>query len=237
MIETKQVKIVAGADNADRARAWADRLRERDIDTALGTPVKGDIVVAILSRADARSIPADVIAALDLGLQLIVLKTEPFDVPKLIDHVLSIDAIAPGALDRLIEQIALASTGEASLPLKVLTPNARRTNRSAGIFVGGLAVMMFAVGIVGVGVFGLQRPNDEYDDIDTEVALTRDYFVGPELLYFSTWLPRSTEDAANYQATLQQLPTAWRPLMGLTVTAYARGTPLPPITTPVPEGQ
>ncbi len=238
MIETRPVRVIARETPSDQATFWAARLRERGIEAEAGAPEKGTIAIALLDRADARdarSLPAPLIAALDMSLHIVVLATEPIELPRLINHLPVIDAGAPDALDRLVERIALASAPDAPLPLRVLTPTVARANRSAGVWVTGIVLIMFVAALIGVGVFGLQRPNTEYELLDTAVALTRDFYLEPELLYFSTWLPRSTEDARNYSATLQQLPTAWRPLMGLTVTAYAQGTPLPPITTPVPE--
>lgn len=240
MIEIGQIRVVSGPGHEAAAAAWAEQLRARSLEAATGAVVKGDLVVAVLRAADvpakANTAPAPVLAALDLGLHVVIVQDAPFALPKLIDHVRTVVGTPADekSVAALVSQIAAVGANGVPLPLKVLTPNARRANRSAGAFVGGLALMMFIIGVIGVGVFGLQRPADEYEALDTAVALTRDWLAGPELLYFSTWLPRSTEDAANYSATLQQLPTAYRPLMGLTVTAYAQGTPLPPIATPSP---
>ncbi|MBK8020580.1 MAG: hypothetical protein IPK19_03895 [Chloroflexi bacterium] len=230
------IRIISSAANAARANEVMADLKQVGISAEAGAPARGDVLVAVLSSADAEKLPGAAIDALDMGLHLLIVKLEPFELPKLIDHVPSVDIAAPDYRQQLAAHIADLSSGNAPYAMRVRTPKVKQSNRSTGILVGSLALIMFIIGLIGVGVFGLQAPREEYDDIDTQVALTRDYLAGPELQYFSTWLPRSTEDAANYEATLQQLPTAYRPLMGLTVTAYALGTPLPPITTPVPEG-
>ncbi|MBL8131806.1 MAG: hypothetical protein JNL42_08110 [Anaerolineae bacterium] len=230
------IRVVTRAENSERARRIGDELRQMGFSVESGEPARGDVVVAVLGGSDASDVLPQVVSALDLGLHIVVARLEPFTVPKLIDHLQVIDVAALDFRERLQTQVEAMTSGALPYAMRVRTPKVKRSNRSAGIVVGGLALMMFIVGVIGVAVFGIQAPQEEYDAVDTEVALTRDYFAGPELLYFSTWLPRSTEDAMNYEATLQQLPTAYRPLMGLTVTAYALGTPLPLIATPVPEG-
>lgn len=223
------IRVVSSAANTSRTQVLAQDLTASGKPAEVGAPQKGDIVVAILSPAEHDAIPSGVVEALDLGLHIVVARTEPFDLPKLINHLAAVDLASADARQQLLEEIELLSSSDAPLALKVLTPNTRRSNRSTGIYVVAIVLFMFVVGLIGVGVFHWQAPQEEYAAIDTMAAQTRDFFVGPELLYFSTWLPRSTEDAAHYSATLSQLPTAYRPLMGLTVTAYAQGTPLPTI--------
>lgn len=223
------IRVVSTPSTVERGRSLIRELNQKGIPAEGGAAQKGDLVIALLSASDAHLVPQEVVDALDLGLHIIIARTEQFDLPRLINHLSVIDLDSADALDRLSELIAILASPDAPLAIKVLTPKTRRSNRSTGIYVTSISLIVFILGLIGVGYFGLQAPLEEYDAVDTEAAMTRDFFVGPELQYFSTWLPRSTEDAANYQATLSQLPTAYRPLMGLTVTAYAQGTPMPTI--------
>jgi hypothetical protein len=127
-------------------------------------------------------------------------------------------------LDSLRAPLDAALASDAPAPLKVLTPATRRANRNAGLIVGAVVLLMFLLGLYGIGVLGIQAPQDEYNAVDTEAALTRDVIVRPELEIYSRFLPRSTDDAMNYAATLQAVPTVYRPLMAVTATAYAQGT-------------
>lgn len=223
------IRVVAGSGNEGRAAGVLEDLKRAGVQAESGMPQKGDVVVAVLGTVDSKSVPAAVLKALDLSLHMVIVRTEPFQLPKLINHLRVIDITSPTYRDELVAATETLSAPDAGLALKVLTPNAKRSNRSAGVVVAIIAIFMFAVGIYGVAVLNLEAPVDEYAAVDTAAAMTIQFYVGPELQYFATWLPRSPEDEANFEATLQQLPTAYRPLMGLTMTQYAQGTPMPTI--------
>jgi hypothetical protein len=76
-------------------------------------------------------------------------------------------------------------------------------------------------------VLHLQAPVEEYNGIDTMVALTRDVIVAPQLQIYAEFLPRSTEDATNYVATLLAVPSPYRPLVAQTATAVAQTVAAP----------
>jgi len=78
------------------------------------------------------------------------------------------------------------------------------------------ALLMFLAALYGVGVLGLQYPREEYDQVETQAAATRDAFIEQSL-------PRSTADAAGFAATAERAATALRPLLVATVTARAAG--------------
>lgn len=230
------IRVVAGNGNDERAAGVIEDLKRAGVQAEGGTLQKGDLVVAVLGASESRSVPDVVLKALDLSLHMVIVRTEPFQLPKLINHLVVIDITSATYRDDLLAAIETLSAPDAGLALKVLTPNAKRSNRSTGVIVAIIAIFMFAVGIYGVAVLNLEAPQDAYAAVDTAAAMTIQFYVGPELQYFSTWLPRSPEDEANFEATLQQLPTAYRPLMGLTMTQYAQGTPLPTIApTMMPE--
>lgn len=223
------IRVVAGNGNDGRASGVIEDLNRAGVQAEGGTPQKGDVVVAVLGAPDSGAVPDSVLKALDLSLHMVIVRTESFQLPKLINHLTAIDLASATYREELVAALQTLSAPDAGLALKVLTPNTKRSNRSAGVIVAIIAIFMFAVGIYGVAVLNLEAPQDEYAAVDTAAAMTIQFYVGPELQYFSTWLPRSAEDEANFEATLQQLPTAYRPLMGLTMTQYAEGTAMPTI--------
>jgi hypothetical protein len=117
----------------------------------------------------------------------------------------------------LAEQVHTAQSARA-LHMKVRTPGVKASNRRTGYIVAAAAIVMFLLGLYGVGVLGIQRPEDEYEAVETEVILTRDSYI-------NNALPRSTEDAANFQATVRAAAPTLRPILAATATSIAAGTP------------
>lgn len=216
------------ADAALAARLERD-LRGAGYDFDGGTPV----VIPLLSPAALkdRAFNDAINAALDGGQHITPVIAAPIDaIPHVLDHLPAADMREGYALDALKANVDAALSPDARLPMRVLTPSRRQANRSAGLFVALLALIMFGVGLYGIGVLGIQRPQEEYDNIDTEVALTRNPLVAPVLATYAQFLPRSSEEAANYESTLRAVPTVYRPLVMVTATAYAENAARPQVT-------
>jgi len=235
------IRVIANENNSARAQTLIAELRQAGFPADTGIPAQGDTLLAVLQKSDIAIANSPLMASLhrafDLSLHIIIVRLEDFPLPNLINHLTVVDLFNPNHFDVLRAELETLAAPNAPLPVRVLTPQKRRSNRSTGIIVATFSLVMFVAGLYGVGVLGIRAPVAEYNEIDTQVALTRDVLIGPELEYFSTWIPRSTEDAIAYEATLRQLPTAYRPLMGLTVTAYANlsnGTPFAATATPQP---
>jgi hypothetical protein len=178
------------------------------------SPNTHDVLIALISsvsNADS-STQAAIIQALDSAHHVIPVQVTPAPLPALISHLSALDFSNGYPLNALLERINTATSPDARLPLKVLTPSVRRANRSTGTWLAILAVIWFIIGIVMVGFFGIQAPREEYNGIDTEVAATID-------AYLSANLPHTTEEAAHFPATLQAAPTAQRPYLEATATA------------------
>lgn len=201
--------------NAPADAALAARL-EADLRAAGALPVPAGLLVAVLSPAAAANsdVQAALEAALDAGQPILPVLAAPTALPKLIDHLPALDfsqGYDAAALRRAVEALAAPDAG---LPLKVITPRVRRANRRIGYWLAALAIFWFVTGLILVGVFGVQAPRREYDAVETEIVLTRDYYLEQNR-------PRTTEDAANFPATLQAAPTAQRPFLIATATAIA----------------
>jgi hypothetical protein len=176
------------------------------------------ILVAVLSPQGIESAPVqqEIISALDNSSHIIPIITQPMMLPRMIDHLTALDFSQGYPMDALISQIALVQSGRAPLPLRVLTPKVRQSNRMAAYVLVALALMMFFVGVYIIGVQGVEFPEREYDQVSTEVKMTIDASVNN---FAATNLPRSTSEAENFPATVQAAPTAQRPLLSATATA------------------
>lgn len=197
------------------------------------------IAIAVMSQAafdDAR-IYEQIEAALDAGQHVVFVAREPLKLPRTVDHLRVIDYTSGDGPQTLRETIAALSAEGARLPLKVRTASVRRANRQAGIVIGAIVLFMFAVGVYGVGVLGIQAPRDEYNAVETQAAMTRDFLAAPELAVYARFLPgnAATAAAVDYQPTLNAVPTVYRPLMALTATAYAANDYHLVTATPTPE--
>lgn len=191
--------------------------------TAAGYTINSDLVrepgpalIALLSpeAAVSATVQGQIIAALDSGQHIIPILVKDTNLPKLIDHLAAVDFRQGYDLATLRTQIDKVSAPDAGLPLRVPTPAVKARNRRIGFVLTVLALAWFVIGLILVGGYGVQLPREEYDAIDTQAAIEINEIVGRNL-------PRSTEDAANFPATLRAAPTAQRPLLIATTTAMA----------------
>jgi hypothetical protein len=183
-------------------------------------PGKGNVLIAFASPASNNNrIVQDVIAqAYDNGQHVAVVNAQAAPTPKFINHLKSFDFINDYPLPALVDQLKLMASPEAGLPLKVLTPKARVKNRGIGLWLTIVVLIAFIWGIVLVGVFHQQAPVEEYNNVDTEVAATVASIVQKNL-------PHSTQEAIDFPATVQAVPTAQRPILIQTATALLAPRP------------
>ena len=203
-------------------------------DAALGSRLEKDLqakgwTIQPKLAADTANILIVFIDGLDRLLQIIPVQSASAPLPKLIDHLQMVNFVEGYPLEALLERINIAASPNAPRPLKVLTPTRKKNNRGTAMWLvihtGApnlgllwlviLAVIWFIIGVVGVGIFKIQAPVEEYNGVDTEVAATIQQ-------YLSTNIPHSTEDAINFPATVQAAPTAQQPLLIATATAMAK---------------
>ena len=187
-----------------------------------------DVLIVVLSpEANADSnVQKTIVTALDNSQHIIPVFAVLTELPKLIDHLEGLDFSASYDFDGLRAKIEETLAPDAPLPLRVRTPTVKRSNRSIGIVLGLLALLWFTLGLYGVGVMGLQAPQDEYDVVATEGALTQAFLMNPELDRYAQFLPSGDGSAENYAATLRAVPTVYRPFMAATATAVGMGTSL-----------
>jgi hypothetical protein len=214
-------------------QATADRLRV-DLQGA-GFPVEGapstDRTQAVIALLDGRSetdptFTQGLLQALDSSQHLLPVMVEEVPLPKIIEHLGALDLTEGYDAGAIQQWLTHATAPGARPPMRVLTPKRRARNRLVGSFIVGAAIFWFVIGLILVGVYRIQAPIEEYNSIDTLVAVTVDAVL-------DRYRPNSTLDATGFPATLQAVPTAARPLLAQTATAQAAelmGTVLPTVT-------
>ncbi|MBL8154382.1 MAG: toll/interleukin-1 receptor domain-containing protein [Anaerolineae bacterium] len=208
--------INAGADKPLAERIKADLQKVGYTVQEAVSERREDMLIAVISPAGSSDagVQAALIQALDSGQHIIPVIASPTALPKLIDHLAALDFSQGYHFAALKGRIEALSTAEAGRPMTVLTPRTREKNRNIGYWLAALALVWFILGVILVGVFGIQAPQEEYNTLATQVGATVNAYVERNL-------PHTTQEAANFPATVQAAPTAQRPLLIATATARA----------------
>jgi len=179
----------------------------------------GHLLIAVLSPTawGDTIVQNTIIRALDNSQHIIPVLTGNASLPRLIAHLTPIDFSTNEDYARLHAEVERLTAPGAPLPMRVLTPTVRSANRRILYWLLAIVLVCFIAGVILVGVYKIQAPAEEYENIATEVKGTIDVYVERNL-------PHSTQDAANFPLTLQAAPTAQRPLLIATSTAMARGS-------------
>lgn len=156
-------------------------------------------------------VQAAVAEAIDQHRHIVPVLAKRTPLPRLIEHLEPVDFTGSYDFDRLNAWLSVPAD---ELQMKVHTPKTVTGNRRVGLIVAFFAIVMFLAGLYGVGVLGLQAPADEYNAVETEIIETRN-------AYIDAALPRSTEDALNFQATVDGAAPTLRPMLVATATALA----------------
>jgi hypothetical protein len=214
-------------------QSTAERLRA-DLQHA-GYPVEAtpstdrtQAVVALLggqSETDA-SFTQGLLRALDSSQHLLPVLIEDVPLPRVIEHLGALDFSEQYDAGAVVQWLSHATAPGARPPMRVLTPQRRARNRLIGAVLAGAVIFWFVTGLILVGVYHIQAPREEYNSIDTLVAVTVDAAL-------DRFRPNSTLDATGFPATVQAVPTAARPPLSQTATAQAAelmGTVLPSLT-------
>ena len=227
------LKVINTAGDQSVAQRIIGDFQQAGYEVGTDALAHGDIAILVLSQAALadQTVQAALVKALDLSLHIIPVMTQAVELPKLIDHLDVIDFSGGYDFDVLRQQVDVELSPNASRPMRVLTPTVRRSNRSVGIVLAVAVFIMFAVGLYAVGVLHIQAPIQEFNSVDTEVALTVDRIVAPVMATYELFYPHSTQDAENYPATLRAVPTVYRPFVEATATAII-ATPVRPTHEP-----
>lgn len=216
------ISITHSAKDAPLAARIADDLRAAGYAVAERVQPGRDHLLIVLVSPDAENDTAllrEVEAAHDEGQRVVPVLTAPTELPSLLNHLEPVDATKGYDAGALRERIEAELTPGARLPLRVRTTKVRRSNTRALLVLSALAVIIFVISTYYIAIGVIRPPQDEYNAIDTQVAETRDFLIGPTMEFLSTALPRSTEQAAEFPATLEAVQTRVRPFFAQTATA------------------
>lgn len=203
---TKTVTVVAA--DAELAGSLRQTLQQAGFEV-VDTVQPDGLLVAVVSPETQPTI----IEALEKHQHVIPVVTGETQLPRIIDHLQPVNAD-----DRktLIEQVTYFASDAAPAPMVTHTPTVQAANRQAGMVMAVIALVIFAVGIYLVGFEGIQAPAEEFAGVETQIFLTRNWYIDEAL-------PRSTEDAAGFAATYEAARPSVQPFLGATATAIAAG--------------
>lgn len=175
----------------------------------------GDMLVVALAPQGLWAVEPALIQALDRHQHVIVVLAQPIDLPRLIDNLRPLDFSGGYDPAPLIAEVERLSAPDAPPPMTVLTPSKREANRRAGLVLVIPIMMMFFAAIVGIALGITVAPEDEFASVETQIFLTRNYFI-------DGLLPQSTEQAANFQVTAEEyFNETVQPFLVLTATGIA----------------
>jgi hypothetical protein len=107
------------------------------------------------------------------------------------------------------------------------SPILRRRNMRAGLVIAIAALVMFGVGLYGIGVLGIRAPQDEFDAVETQRVQQRNTLIAPTL---EPLIPVGQFAISQFELTVTAVPTRLREYLIQTVTATAQGTFIPSLT-------
>ena len=174
-----------------------------------------DAAIVLLSPqavADDR-VSAALVRAIDANKRVVPVLVKATPLPDLIEHLEPVDFSQRYDFDVLSARL---KTIPHEIHLRVRTPQVKAANQRTALIVAVFAIIMFLAALYGVGVLGIQAPTEEFDAVETSVIETRNAII-------DDLLPRSTDDALNFQATVDGAAPTTRPLLMMTATAVAGG--------------
>jgi len=185
------ISITYSADQ----KTLAEQIRD-DLSKAGFQPAHSVLLVLVSSASNNDpSVQDEIKRALNRGLTVIPILTESVSVPE------SLDAIKPLNFSGSYKRASLLTR----LTQSTMTDaDVKQANRRALTVIGSIAFVMFAVAIIGImgGLVGF--PVDEYNEEATYQAEWVNGLIVETLEYSQ---PRTTQDAENFPATLEAVPT------------------------------
>ncbi len=172
--------------------------------------------------------------ALDQGQVIVPVLIGAAALPPELDHLRPLNLSARYDLAALRERIAEAR--QTNWQPRVRTPKVRQNNQRTVVWISAIALFVFVFGLWSISTFHLQAPPEDNGPVSTLDAQTRDAILSPTMEFLSTSLPRSTQQAADFPATLNAVPTLIRPFIAETTTAmYNALAGIYPTATPTPD--
>ena len=181
----------------------AERIRDELTDAFHTSHPVLIVLVSADSNADAY-VQAEIEAARDKGIQLLPILAENVPLPPALEAQRPLSFIGGYKRESLLRRLS---------QLTMTSGDIRRANRRAAIVIGVIALVMFGAAVISMALGIVGFPVAEYNEEATFQAQWIDGLIGETLEYVQ---PRTTQDALQFDATLEAAPTR--------LYYYARGT-------------
>ena len=172
----------------------AEQIRD---DLASGIPPAQPVLLVLVSSQSNRdpAVQAEIRQAQQKGLRIIPILAENIALPEPLDGCKALNFAAGYNRQRLWRHLSRAAMTKADV---------RQANRRALMAIGGMALLMFGLAIVGLMSGRIAFPVDEYNQEATFQAQWINGMIGETLAFVQ---PHSTRDAIHFETTLQAAPT------------------------------
>jgi hypothetical protein len=180
------------------------------------TDTQDTLTIVILSQTSAADgmVQAKIVQALDAKQHVLPVKAGPVPLPRLLENLQPLDFATGYRAKALLNRVDALTGPDAPAPVVTHTPGIQRQNRRTAVIVGLAAGLMFVLAIIGVIAGPFQPPTDEFAGVETQIYLTRNFFIDEAL-------PKSTEDALAFQPTVEAARETVQPFLILTATGIA----------------
>lgn len=203
-------------------------LAHADADTALARRIAADLADVRLKQGDnilVAVISASAVADADVLRQIdSAVRQYQLVLPVLAGDALLPSQITQPPLDFRGSNYPIDELKRRVLGVSASSPTLRRRNRRAGLVAALAALVMFAVGLYGVGVLGIRAPQDEFDAVETQRVQQRNTLIAPTI---EPLIPVGQFAISQFDLTVTAVPTRLREFLIGTVTATSQGTFVP----------
>ena len=173
-------------------RRLAERIRD-DLANQAAPPVLL-VLVSPQSNSDP-AVQAEIRRARQKRIHIIPILAEHAALPESLDGCKALNFAAGYSRERLWRRLS---------PAAMTSADVRQANRRALMVIGGIALLMFGLAIIGLMSGQVAFPVDEYNEEATFQAQWIHGMIGETLAFAQ---PRSADDAIHFEATLQAAPT------------------------------
>jgi hypothetical protein len=175
-----------------------------------------DLVIILLSPVSTRDagMKSAINQALENYQHILPIIALPVDLPAIIGNLQPLDFSAGYDQPLLLRRVDALTATDAPRPLTTLTDLKRHANARSGLMLVGVALFIFIGGIILLATRVVGVPEDEFAGVETQIFLTRNYFIDRAL-------PRTSEEAANFEATAQKALPTIQPYLIRTATGIA----------------
>ncbi len=185
------ISITYSADQKSLAEKIRDDLASADVQPAHPVLI---VLVSNESNNDP-SVQREVEQALKRGFTIVPILTESVSVPETLDAVKPLNMSGGYKSQPLLTRLSQST---------MTRTDVRTANRRALTVIGAIALVMFSMGIIGIMGGVVAFPVDEYNEEATYQAEWVNGLIVETLEYAQ---PRTTQDAENFEATLEAVPT------------------------------